>query len=265
MDLGKEYMNYEDQNGVEIKVGDFFLDFCDPSLEDKNNKPQMFLIRSLSELDSWFVSCWGMLQVVRLENPYLEKIRPDISKLNISEIISEKFIREEGFHENRHDLVTRYSWAIPNNEALYAIYELKKPIIEIGAGNGYWAYLLFQLSVDVVAFDNLLTGNHYLAGEPFFNVQIGSYEKLLDSEYKDHVLMLCWPPYDDPFALNCLNAYCGNTLIFIGEGAGGCNACENFYDELYRSWDRVKVIHIPQWYGLHDQLNIYKRKNIKWV
>lgn len=52
----------------------------------------------------------------------------------------------------RDRLVARYSWAIPNAAALRAL-AAAAPLIEIGAGNGYWAYLLRQLGVDILAFD----------------------------------------------------------------------------------------------------------------
>lgn len=49
--------------------------------------------------------------------------------------------------------IKRYGFAIPNHEALEAIVELHQPIVEIGAGTGYWCYLLRQRGVDIVAYD----------------------------------------------------------------------------------------------------------------
>lgn len=48
--------------------------------------------------------------------------------------------------------VARYSYAIPDLTALNILAE-HGPILEIGAGTGYWAYLLRQRGVDVAAFD----------------------------------------------------------------------------------------------------------------
>jgi hypothetical protein len=52
----------------------------------------------------------------------------------------------------RDELVHLYSWAIPNEDALRAI-AAHGPILEVGAGNGYWAQLLTERGVDVLAFD----------------------------------------------------------------------------------------------------------------
>ena len=53
---------------------------------------------------------------------------------------------------HREMIKDRFSWAIPNEEALDAIAAVG-PIVEIGAGTGYWAWLLQKRGVDVVAYD----------------------------------------------------------------------------------------------------------------
>lgn len=54
----------------------------------------------------------------------------------------------------RSQLVTRYGFAVPSDEALTAIERCSpRGVVELGAGTGYWAFLLQQRGVDVVAFD----------------------------------------------------------------------------------------------------------------
>ena len=43
----------------------------------------------------------------------------------------------------RKPLIWAYAWAIPSDEAIHAIAELG-PLLELGAGTGYWAWLLRQ-------------------------------------------------------------------------------------------------------------------------
>lgn len=43
-----------------------------------------------------------------------------------------------------NSLIEKYSWAIPDNNTLNIIKEFS-PLIELGAGNGYWARYLFYL------------------------------------------------------------------------------------------------------------------------
>lgn len=56
-------MKYLDVNGVEIKVGDTVLDLCDPRLLDGETKPDKHLVESLEQLDDFYISSWGMLEV----------------------------------------------------------------------------------------------------------------------------------------------------------------------------------------------------------
>lgn len=51
-----------------------------------------------------------------------------------------------------------YAFAAPNSRALQALAELS-PILEVGAGVGYWALLLKQAGVSVLATDELPTVN----------------------------------------------------------------------------------------------------------
>lgn len=46
----------------------------------------------------------------------------------------------------------RFSWSVPTKEALDVL-AAHAPLLEIGAGNGYWAGLLHRRRVDLLAFD----------------------------------------------------------------------------------------------------------------
>jgi hypothetical protein len=158
----------------------------------------------------------------------------------------------------RREFTAKYSWAIPNDEAIAAIVACG-PVVEIGAGSGYWAKLISDAGGDIIAFDE--SGKHgYDFDEQWFPVQFGSVEKA--AEHSDRALMLCWPNYDSPFAMDCLQAYTGDTVIYIGEGGWGCTADDDFHAELEDSgkWElQEDDVDIPQWAGIHDNLWIYKR------
>ena len=51
-----------------------------------------------------------------------------------------------------NSLVDKYSWAIPNDQALNIISQFS-PIVEIGSGKGYWASLLRKMGVDILCYD----------------------------------------------------------------------------------------------------------------
>ena len=147
--------------------------------------------------------------------------------------------------------IDKYGLAIPTAEALSVLAD-SAPILEIGAGKGYWAYLLRSHGVPVVCYDA------DPPSDPWTEVLLGTHE--MASKYPDHTLFLCWPPYDTSMAYECLRRYQGDKLIYIGEGRGGANGDERFHALLERDWNRDKALSIPQWPMIHDYLAVFTRK-----
>lgn len=157
----------------------------------------------------------------------------------------------------RRELCKEYAWAIPTDEALDAIAQYSpQGLVEIGAGTGYWAGLLRKRGLFVVAYDSSPYDNIH-ADAKWSAVETGGPEKA--ALWPQLTLFLCWPPYDDPMAALCLNAYAGDTLIYIGEGDSGCTGDETFHKELEAKWEEIGDISLPQWEGIHDGLYVYQR------
>jgi len=162
----------------------------------------------------------------------------------------------------RRKFVHRYAFAVPNPEALTAIAKYS-PIIELGAGRGYWALLLNRdYKTDIVAYDSdpPRFGNNVWFSTPkreFYPILSGNVSSLL--KHKDRTLFMCWP-YMNDMAFKALQLYRGDTVIYVGESSGGCTATEEFFVTLSESWNIVEEIAIPQWHGMHDRLTIFSRK-----
>lgn len=172
-----------------------------------------------------------------------------------------KKIKDKWFHwEVRDSLVKKYSWAIPNQEAIDYLVSLS-PIVEMGAGTGYWAYLITQAGGDIIAFDKQPHYNSQAANQ-WTEVLQGECTRLKSTlvRYPDRTLFLCWAPYNNLFAYRCLKTYKGNKLVVVGEGWGGCTANDKFFSLLHKEWEVDKEIEIPQYYGIHDYLVGYVRK-----
>lgn len=184
-----------------------------------------------------------------VDNPYLREFEAEENC---------EFMPE--YYEKRRELTKKYAWAIPNDEALQAIAEVG-PIVEIGSGTGYWAKLLREYGVDILAFDQHAgdhAANYYRFTHTWSEVQFGnSYSA---KRYPERTLMLCWPCYNEPFANQALKSYKGDTFVYIGEGMYGCNGDKAFHERLERDWECIKTVHIPQWDSVRDRLEIYKRK-----
>lgn len=170
-------------------------------------------------------------------------------------------IRESGYDPEfmRDTHVRRWAWAIPNDAAIYAIAQLS-PIVEVGAGGGYWASLLRERGATIDCYD----ANPY----PLFNCQVtrshvaiakGGPQRAL-RHHPDRTLFLCWPSYADPWAEEAVELHRGEHVAYIGEGPGGCTGTDYFHDLLEERYEQVDVVGIPQWAGLHDWLTTWRRR-----
>jgi hypothetical protein len=181
----------------------------------------------------------------------------------------------------REEMVKKYSWALPTEEALETLRTLQ-PIVEIGAGTGYWAYELRKRNVEIHAYDKhpptgedfteeeqaeLAKGsdekkNWYHRGYPAWTEVLQGTPDVLKTYDKTWNLFLCWPPMDD-MAAYALGYHRGNYIAYVGESDGGCNANRLFFKLLHRFYLVETEIDIPQWPGLHDYMTIYRRKVVR--
>jgi len=164
-------------------------------------------------------------------------------------------------HNFRYKLCSKYSFAIPDEGALNIIAKYG-PILELGAGTGYWASLLKDRGVDIIATNppgfTLKNKQHYNFNENYINTELIDNDSALE-KYPDRNLFLCWPSYDEDWAYKALLNFKGDYLIYIGEDQGGCTADDDFFKELHSNWIGIRYYDIPQWPGIHDGLRILKR------
>lgn len=158
----------------------------------------------------------------------------------------------------RQEAVKRYSFAVPCLEAVRAVAELS-PLVEVGAGSGYWAGILKRAGADVVATD---------VGKQSGYSRLWSSESVLCMDaleavrtYPDRNVFVCWPSRDEDWAAEMAEAVLpGRSLAYIGEGRGGCTANGRFFDVIGRKFEDGRQVGIPQWDGIHDFLGIFRRR-----
>lgn len=173
-------------------------------------------------------------------------------------------VMQAGFEQlGRSALCVRFSWSIPSPGDMTWLAKLLdgRGIVEIGAGSGYWAWQMAQAGIDVLAFDPHRPGpdNRYVQHQLYYPVLDG--DDRMAAHYPDRALLLCWPPYCDPVAADALRAYAGDLLIYIGEGAGGCCADDEFFKVLDAEWDETgeSPFHVT-WWGIHCRMTAYRRR-----
>jgi len=203
-------------------------------------------------------------------NPYLAKIRklkatiPEWDEFFTNgddETRTSNWIRLEVVGQR---LLERYAWAIPDTRAL-KILKHYSPLIEIGAGRGYWSRLLSEMDVNVVAFDRTVYDRRW------FDVQLGGPDVLSRSVADGRSLFLCYPDESNNLGLKCLKHFRGEVVVHVGElvttgtlsgypqAPFGRTTSSEFTVELLESFHCVLSASIPRFPFSKDCITVWKR------
>jgi hypothetical protein len=168
--------------------------------------------------------------------------------------------------ERRRELASLFSWAIPTDAALELLSRYA-PLIECGAGMGYWLALLRARGVDAIGSDLTRPGRknafHRSARRPWTQIQYQSSVQAA-RRHRDRSLVLCWPPYcDDAASYQVLRAYRGDVVIHIGEPEEGATGSVRFHRELALNWTLAEELELPHWPRLQDRVMIYRRNAVR--
>ena len=160
-----------------------------------------------------------------------------------------------------------YAYAIPSPETVEWVSTFcgGRPLIEHGAGRGYWAMQLAQAGLRVEAYDSEPPDQTENVSFPraagqrdvWYPVEgLGSPAECM-ADRADHVLFLCWPPgWGNPMASDALAAFekaGGSRLILIGQRRGGMNATDEFFDSLSIGWELASEdSKFVSWWNLSD-------------
>ena len=165
----------------------------------------------------------------------------------------------------REIYLEKFGFSIPNHQALETI-AAASPILEIGAGSGYWSYELKQFGVDIIATDPGV-GRYYMnsKGGFFWQQSWTAVEKLSAVKaiktYPTRSLLIIWPDFHTTWPLKALIAHRSKHLFYVGEGSGGCTGNDHFHKYLDKHYKQIAIVDIPQFIGIHDRLFCYSRKH----
>ena len=177
------------------------------------------------------------------------------------------------WHACRFRIAAWAAFACPNLQAITALkcFSKEEGIIEVGAGVGYWAYILRNAGVDVLAHDK----------QPPINIS-SKYKKIISNEYHgkfpawsevlngdtanpnktNRVLLICYPPPDSPMAVRALQGFSGDRLAYVGEMRGDTGTLE-FESRLRSLWDLIgNPISLPNFSNTCYTLTMWQRKLI---
>ena len=154
------------------------------------------------------------------------------------------------------------------------------------AGTGYWARLLAERGVDILAFDVApppSPENPWFAdSRAWFDVRVGD-EHVLE-RFAGRTLLLVWPTRNEDWPGDAVERFAaagGTRLLHVGEGPGGHTGDDRFHaltGALDRCWscaygvtntacvcgivplfERREVVTLPHWDGYEDDLHVHAR------
>jgi len=166
----------------------------------------------------------------------------------------------------------KYAYAIPTEDLVRRI-AADSPIVEVGAGLGYWSWLLRQAGAEVRATDARPPAQYFDArgrlaftpgrrrGRPneWFEprpawtfVEAAEAAEAAAAAPETAALLIVWPPYNEPMAAAALRAFRGAVVWYVGEGRGGACADDAFFDALEDDWEPDELHALIRFPGLHD-------------
>jgi hypothetical protein len=192
----------------------------------------------------------------------------------------------------RDEYIPKFGFAIPDRAAIEVLKHYA-PLVEVGAGSGYWSYELLKAGVDVIATEPG-TGQYRVFREPDVSclrigggkgvqqilkpsvladevpVEFGFWKPWTQlkkltatkavAKYPTRNLLTVWPDYNVKWPLNALKAFTGEYVCYVGE-FGGCTGSQEFHDYLSSHFEEVEDVSIPQFQCIHDRLYVYRRKH----
>jgi len=161
-----------------------------------------------------------------------------------------------------------FGCVVPSYECLEVIRQTAggRKVLELGSGNGYWAYMLRRMGVSVTAVDNLQSEYRTLW---ISDIVVHDGVKYLEAENgaRDAVLLLVYPIVGMDFTSKILKAYEGNVICVAGtQNKNGYTAFrDQTIDEYITAeivgFEKTVQIPLPSFAGKDEALFVFDRRS----
>lgn len=146
-----------------------------------------------------------------------------------------------------HDLFERYAHAVPGRDAVETLIGLG-PLVEVGAGAGYWARILGDCGGAAVASDPEVRA---VTWAPVERRGI----EVID-RYPERTVFACWPYWPSGYMPELLDRARGRTLALIVAGIDN-DLGDSVGERLHEGWTRQARVQIPTWPWRGDELTVW--------
>ena len=166
----------------------------------------------------------------------------------------------------RQSYVENVGFPILTSETLQQLEKICKNsrVVDVCCGTGFISKNLINLGLDVDAIDAL---NHIYFAEGWRQAAHVRQQYAEDLNYADYdIFILSWPNYESDLGLTIINSIpAGKTLIYQGEGKGGCTGNDEMFHSLKHNFmlrsvetNALNENHI-RWSGIRDSWQVYTK------
>jgi hypothetical protein len=208
------------------------------------------------------------------ENPYWDIVAPSVTEHGGRRVVNggnPEGSAQLGFAQMT--LQATYAYAIPSPETIGWMTNFCDglPVLEVGAGRGYWAAQLSRAGLMADAYELEPPDSQNNVSFPQTRGQddvwyaVRAMDDLSDADRAGHVLFLCWPPgWENPMASETLAAFeatGGERLVYVGEPKGGKTGDAAFFDALSDRWAlESSDPQFVSWWNLSDAAQGWVRR-----
>lgn len=174
---------------------------------------------------------------------------------------------------------------MPTDTAIETIAEYG-PVLEVGAGSGYWSYVLAEAGVEVIATDlsppdvvtdDLPAGYYDAIGSDeyqFISVERSereSYQKMWDTvhiadhscikSYPSHSILFCHPEGFEWTEEVLDLCHLGQELVLVAEWYPGADATPMFFKRLAENWELKETFPVYDWASMHVGGYVFEKQS----
>lgn len=144
------------------------------------------------------------------------------------------------------DPLSEFPEYVPTDQAIQTLVDLG-PVLEVGAGNGYWAHVVNENGGDCLPTD---LHPQYTGGKKWTHVREADGVDAVN-DYPNRAVVMCHPSGADRWSERVLDAITTQPFVFIGAWFPGPDANPWFFKRLAENWTLSEEFPIYNWASSH--------------
>jgi len=164
-----------------------------------------------------------------------------------------------------------FGCVVPSYEALHIVSQLVADsgadgVIDMASGNGYWAYMLRRMKLDVTAVDNMASEYRTMWIDDTVKADGVEYLKK-NSGGNGSILLMVYMVTAGFFTKRVLREYRGGTIVVVGTqnsnrytGFADCTA-EEYFEKEMPGWELICRVPMPSFAGKDEGMFVWRRKS----